>query len=258
MLKLLPESYFDPAEPGVLRILAVKEWRDIGITQSVGWEHYEVHAPEPHILLFRREKDFLEKVRPPNPFSPFHHLLTSFVAVGFSIRPRWRRRHEHSRTAKSNPHTTHTHQSHRFHNLVLPPPSHRVRQRCACFPPARASIRTRCVRTHSPSRLPNSAYWTVSFRSTQSWRHLSRDWACPLFVLATRACAVGVRLSIPVRSATRVGRHRTCLRPAVLRRRLPRLHPQAELPASVARGARMRKRSCRQRRRVGGACRYCP
>ena len=65
MLKLLPESYFDPAEPGVLRILNVKEWRDIGITQSVGWEHYEVHAPEPHILLFRREKDFLEKVSPP-------------------------------------------------------------------------------------------------------------------------------------------------------------------------------------------------
>lgn len=62
MLKLLPESYFDPSEPGVLRILTVKEWRDIGITQSMGWEHYEVHAPEPHILLFRREKDFLEKV----------------------------------------------------------------------------------------------------------------------------------------------------------------------------------------------------
>ncbi|GAC95176.1 cyclin-dependent kinase regulatory subunit [Pseudozyma hubeiensis SY62] len=61
MLKLLPESYFDPSEPGVLRILSVKEWREIGITQSMGWEHYEVHAPEPHILLFRREKDFLEK-----------------------------------------------------------------------------------------------------------------------------------------------------------------------------------------------------
>ncbi|EST05042.1 Cyclin-dependent kinase, regulatory subunit [Kalmanozyma brasiliensis GHG001] len=61
MLKLLPETYFDPSEPGVLRILSVKEWRDIGITQSMGWEHYEVHAPEPHILLFRREKDFLEK-----------------------------------------------------------------------------------------------------------------------------------------------------------------------------------------------------
>ncbi len=62
MLKLLPESFFDPSEPGVLRILSVKEWRDIGITQSMGWEHYEVHAPEPHILLFRREKDYLEKV----------------------------------------------------------------------------------------------------------------------------------------------------------------------------------------------------
>lgn len=62
MLKLLPETYFDPSEPGVLRILSIKEWRDIGITQSMGWEHYEVHAPEPHILLFRREKDFLEKV----------------------------------------------------------------------------------------------------------------------------------------------------------------------------------------------------
>lgn len=62
MLKLLPEDYFDPAEPGVLRILSVEEWRQLGITQSMGWEHYEVHAPEPHILLFRREKDFLEKV----------------------------------------------------------------------------------------------------------------------------------------------------------------------------------------------------
>lgn len=62
MLKLFPESYFDPAEPGVLRILSVQEWRDIGIMQSVGWEHYEVHAPEPHILLFRREKNYLIKV----------------------------------------------------------------------------------------------------------------------------------------------------------------------------------------------------
>ncbi|GAC75204.1 cyclin-dependent protein kinase CDC28, regulatory subunit CKS1, and related proteins [Moesziomyces antarcticus T-34] len=82
---LLPESYFDPAEPGVLRILAVKEWRDIGITQSVGWEHYEVHAPEPHILLFRREKDFLEKVRPPisSSLTPSYHTLTSFFSDGW-------------------------------------------------------------------------------------------------------------------------------------------------------------------------------
>ncbi len=26
-----------------------------------GWVHYIVHAPEPHILLFRREKNYQEK-----------------------------------------------------------------------------------------------------------------------------------------------------------------------------------------------------
>jgi cyclin-dependent kinase regulatory subunit CKS1 len=30
------------------------EWRSIGVTQSRGWVHYEVHKPEPFILLFRR------------------------------------------------------------------------------------------------------------------------------------------------------------------------------------------------------------
>lgn len=64
LLKMIPKTYFDPQEPGVLRILADEEWRRIGITQSLGWEHYEVHAPEPHILLFRREKDFQEKYGP--------------------------------------------------------------------------------------------------------------------------------------------------------------------------------------------------
>jgi hypothetical protein len=24
------------------------------VLQSLGWEHYEVHEPEPHILLFKR------------------------------------------------------------------------------------------------------------------------------------------------------------------------------------------------------------
>ncbi|KDN49897.1 CKS-domain-containing protein [Tilletiaria anomala UBC 951] len=64
LLKLIPKEYFDPEEPGVLRILTDSEWRGIGITQSLGWEHYEVHAPEPHILLFRREKDYQEKYGP--------------------------------------------------------------------------------------------------------------------------------------------------------------------------------------------------
>lgn len=73
MLKLLPQAFFDPAEPGVLRILNEDEWRGLGITQSMGWEHYEVHAPEPHILLFRREKDFLQKVRTVSPLAPPHN-----------------------------------------------------------------------------------------------------------------------------------------------------------------------------------------
>lgn len=56
LLKLIPKSYFEPDDSGVLRILSETEWRGIGITQSLGWEHYEVHAPEPHVLLFRRAK----------------------------------------------------------------------------------------------------------------------------------------------------------------------------------------------------------
>ncbi|CAK9779962.1 regulatory subunit of cyclin-dependent kinase [Cutaneotrichosporon oleaginosum] len=54
MLKLIPKSYFSGDDSGLLRILEEHEWRGIGITQSLGWEHFEVHAPEPHILLFRR------------------------------------------------------------------------------------------------------------------------------------------------------------------------------------------------------------
>lgn len=44
LLKMIPKTYFDPDEPGVLRILTDQEWRSIGITQSLGWEHYEVHG----------------------------------------------------------------------------------------------------------------------------------------------------------------------------------------------------------------------
>jgi cyclin-dependent kinase regulatory subunit CKS1 len=38
-----------------LGLLTESEWRRMGIQQSVGWEHYMVHNPEPHILLFRRK-----------------------------------------------------------------------------------------------------------------------------------------------------------------------------------------------------------
>ncbi|GAA6058310.1 hypothetical protein JCM3770_003732 [Rhodotorula araucariae] len=60
MLKLIPKEYFQP-DTNVMRLLKEEEWRGIGITQSLGWEHYEVHAPEPHVLLFRREKDYQQK-----------------------------------------------------------------------------------------------------------------------------------------------------------------------------------------------------
>mmetsp|Transcript_104023 Transcript_104023/g.320877 ORF Transcript_104023/g.320877 Transcript_104023/m.320877 type:complete len:105 (-) Transcript_104023:332-646(-) len=36
------------------RLLEEDEWRNLGVTQSRGWAHYEIHRPEPHILLFRR------------------------------------------------------------------------------------------------------------------------------------------------------------------------------------------------------------
>lgn len=52
MLKAIPRDYFNP-DTGTLRILHDSEWRGLGITQSLGWEHYENHAPEPHILLFK-------------------------------------------------------------------------------------------------------------------------------------------------------------------------------------------------------------
>jgi len=40
--------------PDPQRLLSETEWRSLGVQQSLGWVHYEVHRPEPHILLFRR------------------------------------------------------------------------------------------------------------------------------------------------------------------------------------------------------------
>lgn len=57
MLKVIPSDYFSQ-ESGTLRILMEEEWRGLGITQSLGWAHYETHAPEPHILLFKRPVNY--------------------------------------------------------------------------------------------------------------------------------------------------------------------------------------------------------
>lgn len=49
---LLPKHIHKKAPRG--RILAETEWRQLGVQQSRGWVHYEIHKPEPFILLFRR------------------------------------------------------------------------------------------------------------------------------------------------------------------------------------------------------------
>lgn len=36
------------------KLMTETEWRSLGVQQSQGWIHYMFHAPEPHILLFRR------------------------------------------------------------------------------------------------------------------------------------------------------------------------------------------------------------
>ncbi len=40
--------------PNPMRLLDEEQWRGLGIQQSLGWVHYEIHRPEPHVLLFRR------------------------------------------------------------------------------------------------------------------------------------------------------------------------------------------------------------
>jgi cyclin-dependent kinase regulatory subunit CKS1 len=43
-LKYLPKQFFMPDKSGTLRLLQEPEWRAIGVAQSFGWEHYEVHS----------------------------------------------------------------------------------------------------------------------------------------------------------------------------------------------------------------------
>ena len=46
LYRMLPKHYFNPDKSGTLRILEEHEWRGIGINQSMGWEHYEVHGTQ--------------------------------------------------------------------------------------------------------------------------------------------------------------------------------------------------------------------
>lgn len=49
---LLPKDIYKKLPKN--KLLDEIEWRSIGVQQSRGWSHYEIHKPEPHILLFRR------------------------------------------------------------------------------------------------------------------------------------------------------------------------------------------------------------
>ncbi|PAV62406.1 hypothetical protein WR25_05535 [Diploscapter pachys] len=40
------------------RLMSESEWRSLGIQQSPGWVHYAIHAPERHVLLFRRPLNY--------------------------------------------------------------------------------------------------------------------------------------------------------------------------------------------------------
>ncbi|CAI2326250.1 unnamed protein product [Caenorhabditis sp. 36 PRJEB53466] len=40
------------------KLLTEAEWRRLGVQQSLGWQHYMIHNPEKHILLFRRPLHF--------------------------------------------------------------------------------------------------------------------------------------------------------------------------------------------------------
>ncbi|KAF9362401.1 hypothetical protein BGX34_006244 [Mortierella sp. NVP85] len=39
-------------------LMTEEEWKSLGVKQSHGWVHYMIHSPEPHVLLFKREKDY--------------------------------------------------------------------------------------------------------------------------------------------------------------------------------------------------------
>ena len=67
---LYSEKYYDneceyrhvilPKDIGKLvprnRLMEEAEWRQLGVQQSIGWRHYMIHKPEPHILLFKRPR----------------------------------------------------------------------------------------------------------------------------------------------------------------------------------------------------------
>ena len=52
MAKLIPTTH----------LMSEDEWRSLGVIQSQGWQHYMIHKPEPHVLLFKRLKNYGKEV----------------------------------------------------------------------------------------------------------------------------------------------------------------------------------------------------
>ena len=46
LFKLMPKG----------RLLLENEWRALGVQQSQGWIHFDIFAPEPHVLMFRKPR----------------------------------------------------------------------------------------------------------------------------------------------------------------------------------------------------------
>ena len=47
----LPRDLFERKPKG---LLSEDQWRQLGIKQTQGWEHWACFRPEPHVLMFRR------------------------------------------------------------------------------------------------------------------------------------------------------------------------------------------------------------
>lgn len=41
------------------KIMTEPEWRRLGIKGSPGWVHYDIYNPEPHVLLLRKLRTFM-------------------------------------------------------------------------------------------------------------------------------------------------------------------------------------------------------
>ncbi|CAF1224435.1 unnamed protein product [Rotaria sordida] len=58
---ILPKEIAKKVPKG--RLLTEHEWRHLGVQQSLGWVHFMIHEPEPHILIFRRSLKVSQQVQ---------------------------------------------------------------------------------------------------------------------------------------------------------------------------------------------------